>query len=808
MSGDSLLIISANVRGVRQPLKRLDIWNKFREMKANIILLQETHLTLRDLNDVKKEWNIDYVLSDYNTNSRGVAILIQPNFEYNILATYCDKMGRCLIIKMEIYSKFTLTIVNIYGPNRDDPEWLNEVFNKADEYQADYLIYSGDWNFGLEEMDFYNYVSQRNCKNVELTKNYMIKKNLIDIWRLQNPKEKRFTWGTKKPYKRARLDFFLISEDTMGLFPSSNIHSNYRSDHHIISLELKTSNYKRGRGSWKFNNNLLKNSYFIKIIQDEIALIKKTYVLPVYNIEEIQNISDLNLELMISDSLFLDTMLCQLRGVIISFSKKLANETRTEEKVLEKEILSYIDKIDSSETIVEKEYLTKKLSHKQELYEDLREIRMQGHQVRSRSEIMASWEKPSKYFLSLEKKNYINKTITELKIENDETITNPVQILEAQKNFYQSLFSSKKTIKIENSFYEQYLYNLPKLSERTRDAMDMPFTLEELEYVIKKSKLNKAPGPDGYTNEFFKFFKNELIVWLFRAYLESFQTGELSQSVTNGTITCIPKSGKMRDLLKNWRPLTLLNGTYKFLSAMISERVKKVLELLISNDQTGFISNRFIGENTRLLFDIINCTEVEEIPGLLIIVDYAKAFDTIEWNFIDECLRLFNFGPNISKWTSLLREKSCSRIEQNGNFSEVVSLFRGCRQGDPISPYLFVLCAEILSHVIRENPNIKGIITHGVENKLIQYADDTTIYINPDIKSLLSVMRVLDWFKKISGLEVNKDKTKVIKIGAIRDRSIPFEGKFGLDWTKNFEVLGIKYRIDHMEIISDDNISS
>ena len=180
----------------------------------------------------------------------------------------------------------------------------------------------------------------------------------------------------------------------MGLFPSSNIHPNYRSDHHVISLELKTSNYKRGRGSWKFNNNLLKNSDFIKIIQDEITLIKKTYVLPVYNLEEIQNIGDLNLELMISDSLFLDTMLCQLRGVIISFSKKLANETRTEEKVLEKEILSYIEKIDSSETIVEKEYLTKKLSHKQELYEDLREIRMQGHQVRSRSEIMASWEKP------------------------------------------------------------------------------------------------------------------------------------------------------------------------------------------------------------------------------------------------------------------------------------------------------------------------------------------------------------------------------------------------------------------------------
>ena len=238
------------------------------------------------------------------------------------------------------------------------------------------------------------------------------------------------------------------------------------------------------------------------------------------------------------------------------------------------------------------------------------------------------------------------------------------------------------------------------------------------------------------------------------------------------------------------------------------ERLKKVLEILINNDQTGFISNRFIGENTRLLFYIINLAEVEQIPGLLIIVDYAKPFDTIEWNFITGCLKLFNFGPEIIKWISLLCEKSFSRVEQNGNFSDIIQLSRGYRQGYPISPYLFVLCAEILSHVICENPMIKGITTYGVENKLTQYSDDTTVFIRVEIESLRSVMHVLDWFKKISGLEVNRDKTKVIKIGAVRDRSIPFEGKFGLEWTENFEVLGIKYHIKHMDSINDDNISS
>ena len=81
MNGDSLNIVSANVRGIRQPLKRLDIWNKFKELKANIVLLQETYLIQKDLGDVKREWNIEYILSNYKTNSRGVAILIQSNFE-------------------------------------------------------------------------------------------------------------------------------------------------------------------------------------------------------------------------------------------------------------------------------------------------------------------------------------------------------------------------------------------------------------------------------------------------------------------------------------------------------------------------------------------------------------------------------------------------------------------------------------------------------------------------------------------------------------------------------------------------------
>ena len=118
-----------------------------------------------------------------------------------------------------------------------------------------------------------------------------------------------------------------------------------------------------------------------------------------------------------------------------------------------------------------------------------------------------------------------------------------------------------------------------------------------------------------------------------------------------------------------------------------------------------------------------------------------------------------------------------------------------------------MLCAEILSHVIREKQDIKGIMVYDKEVKLSQYADDTTIYLRGDRESRCGVMRVLEWFRKVSGLSINRDKTSVVKLGVLRGRSMSWEGKFGLKWTSVFEVLGVKYDIDKMETITDDNIS-
>ena len=238
---------------------------------------------------------------------------------------------------------------------------------------------------------------------------------------------------------------------------------------------------------------------------------------------------------------------------------------------------------------------------------------MKRSMIRSRAQLNKDWEKPSKYFLNLEKRNYINKSIPSLNI-NDNMVTDSKEILKQQQLFYSNLYSSKGTKDLFSGKFSNYIENMTKLSDANREKLDVPYTIEELEFAIKSGKPNKAPSPDGFSNKFFNFFIDELSFWIFRYFEASLNSETLTASIIEGTITCITKGGKLCNDLKNWRPLTLLNSVYKYFSSMIANRLKPELPILINEDQTGFIAGRFIGENTRTVFDLINHCESFNIP--------------------------------------------------------------------------------------------------------------------------------------------------------------------------------------------------
>ena len=203
----------------------------------------------------------------------------------------------------------------------------------------------------------------------------------------------------------------------------------------------------------------------------------------------------------------------------------------------------------------------------------------------------------------------------------------------------------------------------------------------------------------------------------------------------------------------NWRPICLLNVDTKIMSKVIASRLKNVLPNIIHYNQTGFIKDHYIGGTVRSIFDIRDFTLKENIPGIMIFLDFQKAFDSVEWDFILECLESFNFGPEFVGWVKAFYKNIQSCIINNSTTSGFFILECGVRQGDPLSPYLFVLAAEALAIAVRQNKAIIGINIGKEETKLLQYADDMTATLS-DINSLVVLLDLLEVYKNASGLTI------------------------------------------------------
>ena len=181
-------------------------------------------------------------------------------------------------------------------------------------------------------------------------------------------------------------------------------------------------------------------------------------------------------------------------------------------------------------------------------------------------------------------------------------------------------------------------------------------------------------------------------------------------------------------------------------------------------------------------------------------VDYEKAFDTVEWNYVEECLLYFNFSYTIINWVKILYRNITSCVSNNGWFSEFFVLSRGVRQGCPLSPYLFIISAEIFAISIRRNNKIKGININGDNSKIGQYADDTFMAFLFDKDSLDEILYTLDNFELLSGLKVNYDKTEILRIGSLKNSDAKLYTQRKLSWTNNPSVLlGISLGTDLAE---------
>ena len=264
-------------------------------------------------------------------------------------------------------------------------------------------------------------------------------------------------------------------------------------------------------------------------------------------------------------------------------------------------------------------------------------------------------------------------------------------IIDEQIKFYSKLFTTEGWD--ENSANKLTQHIESKLNVDEKETLELDVSIDEIKNVLKILKPNKSPGEDGIISEFYITHWEQIKDEFFLLVNDTFEKKELTPSQYKGVLTLLHKSGEREDI-RNWRPLTLLNSDYKIIAKILAERLKVVLPKLIHSDQKGFVKGRNISEANRLIQDVIEYTDREDDDGIIIFLDQQKAFDRVEWGWVDHVLSKFNFGEKFREWVQMLFKYAQTCIKTNGFVSKYFNISRSCRQGCPIAPLVYILQAE------------------------------------------------------------------------------------------------------------------
>ena len=291
---------------------------------------------------------------------------------------------------------------------------------------------------------------------------------------------------------------------------------------------------------------------------------------------------------------------------------------------------------------------------------------------------------------------------------------------------------------------------------------------------MKTFALDKMPGCDGLSWEVYDRFWNKISVYYYEAIQYGIRVGKLHDTARRGVLSLIPKKDRNPMLLKNWRPLTMLSLDYKVFSKALDNRLKVVMQEFIEDYQTGFMAGRNILTNVLKLMLIMSEADAKKTSDVIMLIDFHKCFNCIEFTAIRGSLKYFGIGDKFVEYVMLLFTDFQLCTQNNGYISNWITPQCGVHQGRPVSPHLYNCTGQVFADILQNNTQINGILAQQIQNLLAQFADDTTLFLHGSDGNVQAVTEVLMYAHQNLGLQVNFDKTTIYRIGSMKQTNAKY----------------------------------
>ncbi|GJS00325.1 RNA-directed DNA polymerase, eukaryota [Tanacetum coccineum] len=623
-------------------------------------------------------------------------------------------------------------IVVVYAPQEaKEKRMLWDYLAHVSNQWVGKLVMMGDFNEVRYKSDRYG--SNFNAHDAEIFNSFIYNAGLDEV----PLGGSAYTWCLKSASKMSKLDRFFVSENLLSMCPNITAITLERfiSDHRPILL--REVRYDYGPIPFRFYRYWLEVDGFDKLVRDSWN------VAPVNKKNAIRNFMG---------------KLKFLKDRIRSWLSIHRSNSRGEIYFLKEELRScdeVIDKGDCSNEVVHK---------RTEILNKIHQVNnIQASEIAQKAKIKWAIEGDEnvKFFHGMLNKKRNQSNIRGIMV-NGTWVDDPVQVKREFFEHFRGRFDKPSVNRacIDTPFPVS-------LSIDQKEDMERRISKEEVKRAVWDCGVDKSPGPDGFSFSFYRHFWPVIEKDVFEAVDYFFMYGEIPTGCNSNFIALIPKILDA-NMVKDFRHISLIGSLYKIIAKILANRLVGVLGDLVNEVQSAFVADRQILDGPFILDEVLQWCRRKKKHALIFKVDFEKAFDSVRWDFVDDVLNKFGFGERWRTWIQSCLRSSRGSILVNGSPTEEFQFFRGLKQGDPLSPFLFILIMESL-HISFQRVVDAGLFTGIKINSMVNlshlfYADDAIFLGQWSELNIDSLVRVLDCFFRASGLRINMCKSKIMGV--------------------------------------------